>query len=94
MLTLWKFRKRNLVYRIVTNYRTGSVGTDVEDKLLQEYEMMSGEININIKEYVIEETKMQRWEVKFLYKDIQYSLWITGISENELNKIIGNLKFI
>jgi len=86
--------KRNLVYRIVTNYRTGSVGTDVEEKLLQEYEMMSGEININIKEYVIEETKMQRWEVKFLYKDIQYSLWITGISENELNKIIGNLKFI
>ena len=83
---------RSISYRIVTNYRTGSMGMDVEDKLLQEYEYVQDEITMKVKEFLVEEEEIRRWEVSFVYKEHHYMLMLMGLEEGEINKILKNLE--
>lgn len=82
-----------IVYTIYPNYRTGSVGRDVEDEPVDEYEKIVSDIKINIKEYFIEENQTTRYIAQFEYQNIYYVLRINNVQETEAEKIIENLYF-
>ena len=78
---------------VSTNTRAGSIGVDIEDKLIQEYEVNINEIIVKTKEYQIDDTDNRRWVVSFIYRDSQYSIMIIGVEEEEVKKIVENLFF-
>lgn len=82
-----------VLYRIVTDYRTGSVSMDIEDRLIQEYDEEIEDIVVSFKEYEVKGDETRRWSVTFVYKDAQYSIILTGIDKEEVEKIIENLYF-
>ena len=84
---------KNVLYRIVTDYRTSSTNADIEDIFIREYEKELTDTNIIIKEYEIEENKTPRWSISFSYKDAHYALVLTAIEEDEVEKIVENLHF-
>lgn len=80
-------------YRMTTNYRTSSSGTDVEDEIVEEYQKTVSSTNIRIRKYLRGETQEEKWNISFEYQEVQYTLLINGISEDEVEKIIENLYF-
>lgn len=84
---------KSISYYVVTKLRRGSTNTDVEDALIREYENKIGEVLVNIQEYLIEESGTKRTRILFVYNDAQYIITMTGIDEEESNKIIKNLYF-
>lgn len=86
-------KQQTIVYSIYPNYRTGSIGHDVEDKLINEYELDVENTAINVKEYLIEENQSSRYKASFVYQNIYYFLEINNINKQEVDKIIENLFF-
>lgn len=83
----------SILYVIRPNYREGSLGTVVEDKKMQEYTMSVQDIAIDVTEYTIIDSGQNRWSISFTYRDVQYLLRITNMSQKEVTKIIENLGF-
>ena len=84
-------KKGVIKYRMNFNYRTGSTGFDVEDKIVEEYEREIGGATISVKKYLVEENGTERWNVKFEYQDVLYTLLISGLNRNEVEYIVENL---
>lgn len=82
-----------IIYFMYPNYRVSSLGRDVEDTLIDEYEKVVSENNISIKKYLIEETQVNRYLITYEYQNVHYVLRICGISDTEVEKIIENLYF-
>ena len=82
-----------ILYYVSTKHREGSVVIDVEDKLVKEYEEKIDGIDIQIEEYLIEESEEQKWVVSFVCKNAQYSIMMIGVEEKEVQEIIENLFF-
>ena len=80
-------------YRVAPIYRTNSVGMEVEDALVKEYSIEVKGTSVQVEKYLIEETKAERWNVKFEFQDVQYTILINGISEEKVEKIVKNLYF-
>lgn len=85
--------KETLIYSIYPNYRTGSIGRDVEDDVIDEYEKVVRDTTINIKKYLVEENQSNRYKASFEYKNVFYFLDINYIDSQEVEKIIENLYF-
>lgn len=83
----------SLIYIIRPEYRNSSIGTDVEDKKNQEYEMKVNGVSVTVTEYIIEETGVQKWAARFVYENVLYLLRVTDIEQKEMEKIINNLHF-
>ena len=83
----------SIVYIIRPNYRESSFGTIIEDKKIQDYNMSVNDVIINVTEYNIVETGMNKWVVNFKYQDVQYMLRINNMGQEEVEKIINNLGF-
>lgn len=86
-------KERSITYRMVTNYRTGSVGIDVEDALIREYEKAVDKTILNIQQYEVEGAQSIRWHIQFEYKEVQYSIILMGFEEQEIDKVLENLYF-
>ena len=84
---------KNIQFGVFTKNRTSSIGTDMEDVLLNEYNKEVSGVIVNIKEYEIKDSNSTRWFIVFEHDDIQYSLLLMGIDEQEMNKIVENLYF-
>lgn len=85
--------EETIIYFIYPNYRTGFIGRDVEDKLINEYEKVVSDNTISIKEYLIEENQESRYKVSFEYQNVYYYLEIHNVEKQEVEKIIENLFF-
>lgn len=85
--------EESIVYSIYPNYRTGSMGHDVEDKLIEEYEKTVHDTTIHITEYLIEEQEINRYKLSYEYQNIYYILDIHNIEDTEIEQIISNLYF-
>ena len=83
--------QETIVYFIYPNYRTGSIGRDVEDKLVDEYEKVVHDITISIKKYLIEENQASRYKVSFECQNVHYYLEINNVENQEVEKILENL---
>lgn len=86
-------KDRNIQFRVLTKNRTSSMGTDREEALLREFDKEVSGTTMNVKEYKVEDNNLTRWVVVFEHNDIQYSLFIMGMDEQDMNKIIENLYF-
>lgn len=82
-----------ITYTIFPNYRTGSIGHDVEDELLDEYEKVVNDVTISIKKYLVEESQQSRYKMSFEYQNVYYLLEINNLENKEVEKIIENLFF-
>lgn len=88
-----KADQADIIYVIRPNFRHSSLGTHIEDKKIQEYQMHVKDIDISITEYLIEDSDKNRWSVQFIYQDVQYLLRITDMAQEEVEKIINDLGF-
>ena len=80
-----------MLYRMQPNHRVNSWGEDMDDKLMEEYSVVVNETNVEVKKYIVEETKDEKWNVKFEFQEVQYTLLISGVEEIEVEKIVENL---
>lgn len=83
----------SIIYVIWPDYRKGTIGTDVEDKKIKEYLIQVDDVDVNVKQYVVEETGNYKWSVRFIYNDVLYFLRITNMEQDEVEKIVNNLHF-
>lgn len=81
-----------IIYMIRPNFREGAWGKDVEDELIDEYEVVLPRTIIYVKQYLIEDGTY-RWFVLYEYKGVTYSLSILDVAEKEVKKIVDNLYF-
>ena len=82
-----------IMYVMRPNYKIGSTANDIEDKLISEKVVFKDNITILVKEYVVEESKENRWVLEYEYENIFYFLQIFNVSSEEVNKVINDLHF-
>ena len=82
-----------IAYYIFSSNRTASMGMDVEDKVINEYKKEVEGTSVKVTEYLIKDSNARRWQVEFVYKDVQYLLRIMEVEADEVEKIIENLYF-
>ena len=81
-----------MTYTITPVYQDFSFGYDIEDTIVDEYTKTVEDTQIEVTEYLIQESKQQEFSAEFEYKDVTYIL--TGIIEKEeFEKILENLHF-
>lgn len=85
--------KADIIYIIRPNFREGSFGTDIEDTKLQEYQLVVNDVEMEIKQYRIEESGEDKWAVEFVYQDVQYLLRMMRMEQEEVEMILRNLYF-
>ena len=85
--------QETIVYSIYPNYRTGSVGRDVEDEVIDEYEKVVNDVTISVKKYKVEDNQANRYIAQFEYQNVYYVLRMNGVADTEVGKIIENLYF-
>lgn len=89
----YKYENEIIRYTMYMNSKDSSLGQKAIDKLLDEYIVMNGEKEINVKEYEIKGQKEKRYIAEFEDKGIQYQL--KGVMEKEeFEKILKNLFFV
>jgi len=84
--------KISIAYTVRPNFQNGSWSKDVEDELIEEYEMKLERVNVQIKKYLVED-KLNRWLIQFEYKDVSYSIYIMNLDQSEMEAIMENLYF-
>ena len=82
----------NISYQIRPNYRAGSWGKDVEDELLDSYEIEVHGVDVSLRKYCIN-SKTIRWMVGFEYDNTSYSMLIMDLEQAEVEEIVNNLYF-
>lgn len=82
-----------LSYMIQPSNRTGSWGTGIEDAFMEEETKRVSDVPITIKQYVVEENQVERWQILFEWQDAQYCLETSGLGKEEIVKIVDNLCF-
>lgn len=92
-ILFYKYENEIIRYTMYMNSKDFSLGQKAIDKLLDEYIVMNGEKEINVKEYEIKDKKGKRYIAEFEDKGIQYQL--KGVMEKEeFEKILKNLFFV
>lgn len=86
-------KKANISYQVNTNYNTNSMGLDMEDTFVKEYDMEVNNVCVYIKQYQMLEGRDRKIRATFEYNDNQYFITGNGLKEEEFNKIIKNLNF-
>lgn len=86
-------KDKSMSYTIYLNYRTGSIGTDVEDELISEYDKEVDGNQISIRKYRIAENQTERFVITYEYKNAYYFLQTFYIDVEEIEKIVENLYF-
>ena len=74
------------------NYRTSSMGKDMEDDFIEEYIEETEYTTITMRKYEVDGTE-ERWWVQFVYQETLYSLTIMDGSMEEVKMIVENLYF-
>lgn len=90
---LYDYNGQTIKYTMYMNDADSSFAQTELDKLTNEYQIETDEnVNIDVKEYQIDDSNNKRYVAEFEYMDAQYE--IKGIiEEEELNKILKNLYF-
>ena len=89
----YKYENEIIRYTMYMNSKDSSLGQKAVDKLLDEYIVMNGEKEINVKEYEVKDQEGKRYIAEFEDKGIQYQL--KGVMEKEeFEKILKNLFFV
>jgi len=84
--------KVKITLSIRPNYRTSSIGTDMEDDFLEEHIKETRYTTITMRKYGVDGTE-ERWFVQFSYEETLYSMTIMNSSKEEVGTIVENLYF-
>ncbi|RHV32207.1 DUF4367 domain-containing protein [Ruminococcus sp. OM05-10BH] len=88
----YQYEQKIMTYNMAPAYLDFSFGFDIEDTIIDEYNKTVKNVNIQVTEYLVEDTNEQEFSAKFEYNDIAYIL--TGVIEkSEFEKILENLHF-
>ena len=86
-------KSERITYKIFPNYRTTSVGTTLDDEVIDEFEKeLQGNV-ITVRKLLVKESKEFKWQVFFDYKEVRYVLLLSGMDEEEIEQIIDNFYF-
>lgn len=85
-------KNRSITCRVYTNHRENSIGTDMVDSIVQEYDKDVDGTIVSIKECDEIESGREKWMASFIYEDHQYQFIIRGMEQSEVEKIVENLK--
>lgn len=85
--------KVSISYQMNLNYDTSSIGTDVEDGIIKEYNLKIKDVCVQIKQYQVQNTMEEKNRAIFEYKGIGYFITGYGLEQEEFDKIIKNLHF-
>ena len=92
-ILFYKYENEIIRYTMYMNSKDSSLGQKAVDKLLDEYVVMNGKKEINVKEYEVKNKKEKRYIAEFEDKGIQYQL--KGVmKKDEFEKILKNLFFV
>lgn len=84
--------KEKLVYVIGTAYLNFSLGIDVNEKVVDEYNVVNRGCKISVKSYRTPKTKTEKYSAEFEYEGVGY--YMVGVMEQEeFDKILENLYF-
>lgn len=84
----------NIVYIIKPNYRDTSYATVIDDVKLRESTRQVDGTEIVITEYQIEGSLYNRWIVQWMHQDVQYTLNITNMCQEEVERIVDELRLL
>lgn len=84
---------KSISYQMSMDYSVGSVGTDIEDKVIKEHTMEIENVDIQIVQYQVLNSVKKKSRGVFEYKGIQYFITGNNLEEVEFEKILKNLKF-
>ncbi len=88
----YSMKGEKLIYFVNASYRDTSWAIDMDDNLVEEYQLEKEGCPIDIKEYAVEETEKNKCLVSFQYNGLEY--FIFGIMEQEeIEMIINKLHF-
>lgn len=88
-----KDEKLCIQYVVKPNYRDGSLGIDVEDRLLEEYAFMKEEVKMLIRCYQIEKGREIRFTSTFIHDNNAYYLMGFDMQKEVFEGILQNMKF-
>lgn len=83
-----------IIYFMYSNYRTSSLGKDVEDALSDEYTEVILNHVIEVKKYSNEDLQGYRYMISFEHQNVYYLLEINNVADAEVKKIVENLYFV
>lgn len=86
-----KGSEKVLLYTMLPNYRTTTIGSDIEDTIVNEYIKKVQDVEVYIKEILVEDSQETRWRAEFQYQDVQYFLMMIGFTEEEMEQTVENL---
>ena len=89
----YQYEGKTVVYFINASYAETSWGIDVEDKVVDSYQLEKKETEIEIKEYQISDTGEKRYSASYKYGGVEYFL-IGTMEKEDFDLIIENLYFI
>lgn len=91
---LWyTVNKHKLVLVVNASYKNSSWGVDVEDKIINQYTIQLQECEVQIKEYMVAESKDTRMSAQFSYMGLEYFL-IGTMEQKMFDEIVNNLYFL
>ena len=82
-----------LIFIVNASYSKSSWGIDIEDEIVDQYTKQVKGCNIQVKEYVVSQTKEARISAQFSYMGLDYFV-IGAMTQQEFDEIINNLHFI
>lgn len=89
----YEYNGEMIRYIVYMNDTDSSFGQKELDQLLDKYEIINGNVKINVEEYNINESESKRYIAEFTYRDVHYQL--KGVMmKAEFDKIIENLIFL
>ena len=83
-----------LLYTMLPNYRTTTIGSDIEDAIVNEYTKKVQDVEVCIKVILVEDSQETRWRAEFQYQDVQYFLMMIGFNEEEMEQTVESLYFL
>ena len=89
---IYRINDEVFTYLMSASYRESSWGIDVEDTIVEQYEIEVEENSIQIKEYSTRENNVQRMSAQFSHQGVEYFM-LGSISKQEFENVIKNLHF-
>lgn len=74
------------------NYRTSSIGKDLDENHVEEYTKETKYTTMTMRKYLSDGTE-ERWSVQFVYQGALYSLSVVDTNREEVDQIVENLYF-
>lgn len=88
----YQYKGKTVVYFINASYAETSWGIDVEDEVVDSYQLEKKETEIEIKEYQISDTGEKRYSASYKYGGVEYFLMGT-MEKEDMEIIVKNLHF-